>query len=84
MLIASDADINDFNFYVAEKSVYESDPAREDVLTGAGKYILVSNDENGALLEANENYMLGVERQKYLRYIVDESLEEGEEGTTAE
>ncbi len=84
VLIASDADINDFNFYVAEKSVYESNPAREDVLTGAGKYTLVSNDENGALLEANENYMLGVERQKYLRYIVDESLEEGEEGTTAE
>ena len=81
--IASDADLADFNFYVVEKSVYENDLKRTDVLTGAGKYILVSNDENGALLEANENYMLGVEKQKYLRYIVEEENPE-EEGTPTE
>ncbi len=78
VLISSYADINDFNFYIVEKAVYESKPARTDVLTGAGKYTLVSNDENGVLLEANANYPLGVEKQKYLRYTVEEMPEEGE------
>ena len=78
--IASDAKINDFNFYVVEKSVYEKNPARCDVLTGAGRYTLVSNDENGALLEANDNYLLGVEKQKYVRYIVEVPEEETEDG----
>ncbi len=80
VLLGSQSDISDFNFYVVPSSVYRGD-AHSDLAVGAGQYMVVSVTEDEIKLEANDGFMLGSPVKKFVTFTrPEEGTEpEGEE-----
>lgn len=76
VLLNDNEDISRLNFFVAEKSFYENN-LQSINLHGAGEYILKTFDLTTAELTANDDYILGMPKQKYLTYVkVQEETQE--------
>ncbi|MCR5322334.1 MAG: hypothetical protein K6E85_03565 [Lachnospiraceae bacterium] len=72
-LVGKDVKLEDLNLYVVPRSVYLGNERIND-LKGAGEYYLESIDEanNIITLAANDDYMLGTPKKKYIKYIWNE------------
>ena len=69
-LVGKDVTPETLNFYVVPRNVYLGNERIND-LKGAGEYYLdnISEEENTITLVANDNYMLGSPKKKYIKYI---------------
>ncbi|MBP5331770.1 MAG: hypothetical protein J6Y89_07960 [Lachnospiraceae bacterium] len=69
-LVGRDVQPEDINFYVVPKHIYLGNERLND-LKGAGEYSIesISETENTITLVANEGYMLGSPKKKYLKYV---------------
>lgn len=79
VIMDSTENIADFNFFVAEKKLYEGNEKSNSVVGGAGRYLLVKVSEEAIELTANEDYLLGSPEYKNLVYYINNSEEKGEE-----
>ena len=69
-LVGGDVTPETLNFYVVPRNVYLGNERIND-LKGAGEYYLdnISEEENTITLAANDDYMLGSPKKKYIKYI---------------
>ena len=69
-LVGKEVKPEDLNFYVVPRNVYLGQERIND-LKGAGEYYLesISEEENTITLAANDDYMLGSPKKKYIKYV---------------